>query len=345
MIFCRLFLLAHLMICTYVANGGHLVVSNVLLHFEGVHKTFRLGHLFSTNKIHAVWDANFKIESDPIVFTLVGESGSGKTTIANLLLRIIKPTKGTIWFMGRNIESYPRSEFIKQIQPVFQDPFETFNPLKKLEGYFQIMLKKIANSGKKVGNYSLLEESLGSVGLTVEDIRGRYPHELSGGQLQRLSIARSLLVNPKILVADEPVSMLDVSLRISILNLFRKLRDERLLHVFYITHDLATAYYISDYIAVILKGSIVESGPADKVLTSPLHPYTKLLKESVPDLLDTARQKMPGPVSRGVESSPEYSEDLCKFVFRCSHKKGICEKEAPPNITADGVAVRCWLYQ
>ncbi|WP_041083045.1 ABC transporter ATP-binding protein [Thermotoga profunda] len=319
-------------------------MDNVLLRFEGVHKTFRLGHFFSRNKIHAVWDANFKIENDPIVFTLVGESGSGKTTIANLLLRTIKPTKGTIWFMGKNIENYPKSEFIKQIQPVFQDPFETFNPLKKLETYFQIMLKKMINSKNKVKGLSLFEKSLNAVGLTIEDIKGRYPHELSGGQLQRLSIARSLLVNPKILVADEPVSMLDVSLRISILNLFRKLRDEKLLHVFYITHDLATAYYISDYIAVILKGNIVEAGPAEKLLMTPLHPYTQLLKESVPDLLDKEK-KTYKLVNRSVESPREYSEQLCKFILRCPQKKDICDKKAPPNFTVDNTVVRCWLYQ
>lgn len=319
-------------------------MNNVLLHFEGVYKTFRLGHIFSRSKIHAVWDADFKIESEPIVFTLVGESGSGKTTIANLLLRTIKPTKGTIWFMGKNIENYSRSDFIKKVQPVFQDPFETFNPLKKIETYFQIMLKRMADSGDKV-SHSLLEKSLNSVGLTIEDIRGRYPHELSGGQLQRLSIARSLLVNPKILVADEPVSMLDVSLRLSILNLFRKLRDERLLHVFYITHDLATAYYISDYIAVILRGNIVEAGPAEKVLMTPLHPYTKLLKESVPDLLDKKKQKIPEKMSYNVESLQEYSDQLCKFVFRCPHKKDICNREVPPNFTIGSVVVRCWLYQ
>ncbi|MGJ8454651.1 ABC transporter ATP-binding protein [Pseudothermotoga sp. U03pept] len=320
-------------------------MKNVLLRFEKVHKSFRVGHFFSRNVIHAVCDANFEIEDRPAVFTLVGESGSGKTTIANLLLRTINPTSGTIWLMNKNIKDFRKADLIKLIQPIFQDPFETFNPLKKVEAYFHLMLRKTSVSKRKTNDYYVLERVLNEVGLAIEDIKGRYPHELSGGQLQRLSIARSLLVNPKILVADEPVSMLDASLRISMLNLFRKLRDEKVLHIFYITHDLATAYYISDHIAVILKGNIVETGPADKVLICPLHPYTQLLKESVPKITEDKKQRThKREIWKNTESVPGHSEYLCKFVYRCPHRRDVCEKEAPPKCTVDGVIVRCWLY-
>jgi len=321
-------------------------VKDILLRFENVCKTFSVGRLLSKSVIHAVWDASFEIAGEPVVFTLVGESGSGKTTIANLLLKTMTPTSGTIWLMNRNLKDYSKTQLIRIVQPVFQDPFETFNPLKRVEAYFLLMLKKMKTSTAKRSNYDLLERALNEVGLTVEDIKGRYPHELSGGQLQRLSIARSLLVNPKILVADEPVSMLDASLRISVLNLFRKLRDQKVLHIFYITHDLATAYYISDYIAVILKGSIVEAGPADKVLTSPLHPYTKLLRESVPDMTEKTRQQVSkGQIESSLESAQMHLKHLCKFIYRCPYKRELCEKEAPPALTSDGVVVRCWLYQ
>jgi len=306
---------------------------------------FKVGHFLSRNVIHAVWDVSFEIPVEPNVFTLVGESGSGKTTIANLLLKTMNPTKGTIWLMNKNLKDYSKAELIKIIQPVFQDPFETFNPLKKVETYFLSMLKKVTTSGTRTSNYGLFERILNEVGLTMEDIKGRYPHELSGGQLQRLSIARALLANPRILVADEPVSMLDASLRISVLNLLRKLRDQKRMHIFYITHDLATAYYVSDYIAVMLKGSIVESGPADKVLSSPLHPYTQLLRESVPDIARSIKQLTPKRrVEKIAESARMYSGDLCKFVHRCPYKREICEKEVPPTLTLNGVIVRCWLY-
>lgn len=316
-----------------------------MLRFERVCKTFSVGRLLSKSVIHAVWDASFEIAGEPVVFTLVGESGSGKTTIANLLLKTMNPTSGNIWLMNKNLKDYSKAQLIKIVQPVFQDPFETFNPLKRVEAYFLLMLKKMKTSKAKSSNYNLLERALNEVGLTLEDIKGRYPHELSGGQLQRLSIARSLLISPKILVADEPVSMLDASLRISVLNLFRKLRDQKVLHIFYITHDLATAYYISDYIAVILKGSIVESGPADKVLTSPLHPYTQLLRESVPDITKKTRQQIAKrQIESTVESAQLHLRHLCKFMYRCPYKREICEKKAPPALTLDGVAVRCWFY-
>lgn len=322
------------------------MVSNSLLVLNRVTKVFQIGTLFSKVRIYAVRDVTFEIGKKPVVFTLVGESGSGKTTLANILLGVIKPTEGYVSLLGKNIESYKKSEFIRLVQPIFQNPYETFNPLKKVEVYFRSVIHRLGiASGDSRDAEKIIDEALHSVALSWEEVRGKYPHEFSGGQLQRLSIARALMVNPVLLLADEPVSMLDASLRVFVLNLFRKLKEERQLYIVYITHDLATAYYLSDHIAVMLRGSIVEAGPAEKVLLSPLHPYTVLLKESVPNprgergkwLNSQAREE------RFLEIE-EYAEQGCKFALRCSHVKDICRREIPPNAVVDGVTVKCWLY-
>ncbi len=322
------------------------MVNNSLLVLNRVTKVFQIGTLLSKVRIYAVRDVTLEIGKKPVVFTLVGESGSGKTTLANILLGVIKPTEGYVSLLGKNIESYKKSEFIKLVQPIFQNPYETFNPLKKVEVYFRSVIHRlgIANGSGRTAE-RIIDEALHSVALSWEEVRGKYPHEFSGGQLQRLSIARALMVNPVLLLADEPVSMLDASLRVFVLNLFRKLKEERQLYIVYITHDLATAYYLSDHIAVMLRGSIVEIGPAEKVLLSPLHPYTVLLKESVPNphrkrgewLSFQAREE------RALEIE-EYAEQGCKFALRCPHVKDVCRREMPPDTVVEDAVVKCWLY-
>lgn len=322
------------------------IVSDSLLVLHRVTKVFQVGTFLSKVRIYAVRDVTLEIGKKPIVFTLVGESGSGKTTLANILLGIIKPTEGSVSLLGKNIENYKKSEFIRLVQPIFQNPYETFNPLKKVEVYFRSVIHRlgIANGSGRTAE-EVIDEALHSVALSWEEVRGKYPHEFSGGQLQRLSIARALMVNPVLLLADEPVSMLDASLRVFVLNLFRKLKEERQLYIVYITHDLATAYYLSDHIAVMLRGSIVEVGPAERVLLSPLHPYTVLLKESVPS---PHRKKgewlsFQAKEERVLEIE-EYAERGCKFALRCPHVKDICRKEAPPDAVVEDVTVKCWLY-
>ncbi|MGQ9473039.1 MAG: ABC transporter ATP-binding protein [Candidatus Caldatribacteriaceae bacterium] len=322
-------------------------MSNVFLALNGVTKVFQVGTFLSKVNIYAIKNVTLEIERKPVVLTLVGESGSGKTTVANVLLKAIKPTTGSVSLLGKNIDYYGRAEFIRLVQPVFQNPYETFNPLKKVETYFHLVIHKLRivdGNGHTVEK--IIDKSLNSVTLAWEDIRGKYPHEFSGGQLQRLSIARALMVNPTLLLADEPVSMLDASLRVFVLNLFRKLKEERQLYVIYITHDLATAYYISDYIAVMLRGSVVEAGPAEKVLLHPLHPYTILLRESVPNPHETEKEQ-PKIQTRKEQilEIEEYSEEGCKFALRCPHTKDVCRKKMPSDVDIDGVRVKCWLYK
>lgn len=321
-------------------------MNDSFLVLNRVTKIFQIGTLLSKVRIYAVRDVTLEIGKNPVVFTLVGESGSGKTTLANILLGVIKPTEGSVFLLGKNIESYKKSEFIRLVQPIFQNPYETFNPLKRVEAYFRSVIHRlgIAN-GKSRTVERVIEEALHSVALSWEEVRGKYPHEFSGGQLQRLSIARALMVNPLLLLADEPVSMLDASLRVFILNLFRRLKEEKRLYIVYITHDLATAYYLSDYIAVMLRGSIVEAGPAEKVLLDPLHPYTVLLKESVPN---PYRKKGEWLGSQAREERvlevEEYAERGCKFALRCSHVRDVCRREMPPDAIVGDVMVKCWLY-
>ncbi|NLJ50311.1 MAG: ABC transporter ATP-binding protein [Candidatus Atribacteria bacterium] len=320
-------------------------MSESFLTLKNLTKEFQVGTFFSKVKILAIQDVTLELERKPTVFTLVGESGSGKTTLANFLLRVLKPTEGSITFLGKNIESYKKFEFMKLVQPIFQNPYETFNPLKKVETYFCSVIKKLRITSENGHSFEkVIEKALSSVALTWEEVKDKYPNEFSGGQLQRLSIARALMVNPMLLVADEPVSMLDASLRVFVLNLFRKLKEEKQLYIIYITHDLATAYYISDYIGVMLRGSLVEVGPAEKVLLNPLHPYTVLLKESVPNPDEIKKKQEVRIKEERILEIEEFLEQGCKFALRCPYVQEICKKEMPQDVIVEGVAVKCWLY-
>lgn len=190
-----------------------------------------------------------------------------------------------------------------------------------------------------------MDEALRQVGLSLEEVNRRYPHELSGGQIQRVSVARALISQPRLILADEPVSMVDASLRMAIVNLFRKLRDEQKVSVLYITHDLATAYYISDRIAIMQRGSIVESGPVEAVLDRPLHPYTQLLKESVPKPTPDAGSMWAKAIDLGTTEIKEYGRVGCKFAGRCPHVMEVCRKADPPDVMVEGRTVKCYLYK
>ena len=190
----------------------------------------------------------------------------------------------------------------------------------------------------------VVDEALRNVGLSLDEVRQRYPHELSGGQIQRVSVARALISKPKLILADEPVSMVDASLRMEIVNLFQKLRDEQEVSVIYITHDLATAYYISDRIGIMLRGYIVESGPVEDVLERPAHPYTQLLKESVPEPAPMKRESWAKHITLGTTEVKEYGRIGCKFAGRCPQVMDICRKADPPDVQVGQQTVKCYLY-
>ena len=261
-------------------------MSEALLELKGVGKTYGRRGLFASRRVKAVEDVSFTIETGrPVILAIIGESGSGKSTVARMVLNIVRPTSGTLAFRGRDLASIKsaadRRAFMREVQPIFQNPFEAFNPLKRLDHYLFSTARRLAGVADRTLAERQADEALHAVGLSLQEVRGRFPHELSGGQLQRAAIARALLSKPSLIVADEPVSMVDASLRMAIVNVFKELRDRLRISIIYITHDLATAYYTSDEVIIMRRGEIVERGAARAVLAAPRHPYSQQLKDAV----------------------------------------------------------------
>jgi peptide/nickel transport system ATP-binding protein len=268
-----------------------------LLDLRHVGKVFMAGGLLARRRVEAVADVSLALEAArPEIFAVIGESGSGKSTLARMVLGQMAPSTGTIRFRGedvRNLRSRrARLAFMQQVQPVAQNPFEAFNPLKRVDRYLFFTAARFASTSNREARRSCADAALQQVGLSLAEIEGRFPHELSGGQLQRVAIARALIPRPALIVADEPVSMVDASLRMSIVNLFMKLRDELNVSIIYITHDLATAYAISDRVIIMRGGRIVEEGVASEVLSTPHHPYSILLRRSVLSIEDAGRDRL-----------------------------------------------------
>lgn len=319
-----------------------------LLFIRNLTKVFSVGSFLFKSNIVAVNNVSLELESQRAeIFTLAGESGSGKTTLARILLGLVRPTSGTILYKGRDVTRIKSAKdwkwFTKEVQPISQNPFDTFSPLNKVETYLYDTAVNYGVAKNKSDVYRILEEKLKAVGLSLDEVRNKYPNEFSGGQLQRLSIARAIITNPSLIVADEPVSMIDASLRMSIVNLFKNLKEQFNVNVIYITHDLATAYYISDRIAIMLRGVIVESGSVEKVLDNPLHPYTKLLKQSIPE--PTVDVQWEEEIQLSVTEIKEFTASGCKFAGRCPFVMEICKDKEPEEILVEGRNVRCHLYR
>jgi peptide/nickel transport system ATP-binding protein len=320
-----------------------------LLDVHHVTVQFHIGGLLGGSLLVAVNDISFSLDKDRSeIFTLAGESGSGKTTLSRLLLNDLQPTRGKVFFEGRDLSTIRKrsefKEFIKKVQPVFQNPFETFSPLRRVDAYLVDTAVNFRMASNRHEAVEVVDDALRNVGLSLEEVSRRYPHELSGGQVQRVSVARALISQPKLILADEPVSMVDASLRMEIVNLFRKLRDEQKVSVIYITHDLATAYYISDRIGIMLRGYIVESGPVEDVLDRPFHPYTKLLQESVPEPAPKGRESWAKRITLGTTEVKEYGRVGCKFAGRCPQVMDICRQVDPPDVQVERRTVKCYLY-
>lgn len=260
-------------------------MSEALLTVKDVVRSYRRGGLFG-RPMRAVDGVSFDLGADgPEILAVIGESGSGKTTLARMILATVRPSAGSIRFKGLDLATVRRRAqrlaFMRQVQPIFQNPFEAFNPLKRLDRYLFLTARHFAAARGDAPEQAVADAALRQVGLTLAEVQGRFPHEMSGGQLQRMAIARALIASPALLVADEPVSMVDASLRSAIVNLFRRLRDEMGVSIIYITHDLATAYGISDRVVIMRGGRVVETGPARATLDHPRHPYSIELKNAV----------------------------------------------------------------
>lgn len=270
---------------------------STLLDVRDVSKRFTMGGIFGRHSVNAVVDASFSLSTEnPEIFTIIGESGSGKTTLARMILGLEDVSEGQILFRGQKVDRRAgrtqRLKFMASVQPVFQNPFEAFNPLKRIDRYLESTARRFLDTSDKARIDGAMDEALQKVGLSLTEVSGRFPHEMSGGQLQRCAIARALIPSPSLLIADEPVSMVDASLRMSIVNLLKTLRDDLGVSVIYITHDLATAYYISNRLIIMQRGQIVEMGDARTVLDSPEHPYSQLLKASVLSTEDAGHGKL-----------------------------------------------------
>lgn len=317
-----------------------------LLEVKNVVKRFRYG-LFGF-EFKAIDGVNLKLGEEPSIYTLAGESGSGKSTLAKVILRIYKPEEGVVLYKGKDVHSLKGTEikwFRREVQAVFQDPFSSFNPMRKIYSYLQETVRSLVGIKERSEINRMINDVLTEVGLRISDVKEKYPHELSGGELQRIAIARALLTKPRLIIADEPVSMLDASFRTNILNIFKRVKEEYKVSFIYITHDLATSYYISDYIAILYRGTILERGSVEEVLSRPMHPYTKILLESLPSLDPNRRESYMRPIKLSQIEEKEFLTAGCKFAPRCPKVIEKCWKVKPPEIHIDNRVLTCWLYE
>lgn len=322
-------------------------MNNDILLLERVSKHFPVNSLRRGGKfVHAMDEISFSLKRGEVL-AIVGESGSGKTTTANVIARIYKQTSGSVTFEGREISKNMSREdelrYHKKVQMIFQDPFGALNPTRTVEGILErpFLIHKIASKRKDVKDR--IDEILTQVGLEPpEQFTRKFPHELSGGQRQRVNIARAFAVEPELILADEPTSMLDVSNRMSIMNMMLYLKESHGVSFIYITHDLAGARYMSDRIIVMYAGMIMEIGTAEKIINDSFHPYTKLLKTAAPSPeIGLKRKKL---ITGGDIPSLIDPPDGCRFHPRCPFASDICSLEMPvmKKIDEDHYA-RCFL--
>ncbi len=318
-----------------------------ILEARNLTKHFSAGSTFSRVQVRAVEGADIRLYRGRVT-ALVGESGSGKSTIIRMLARLYEPTSGDILFEGQNIGSQRGRRALlryrSQVQMIFQDPFSSLNPVHRVDHH---LIRPLRIHGKAHGRRELdaqVEALLNRVKLTPpEEFAAKYPHQLSGGQRQRVAIARALAVEPNVMLADEPVSMLDVSIRIGILNLLDELRAVYNMAVLYVTHDIASARYFAQEIVVMYAGHIVERGESETLIQDPKHPYTQLLLSAVPDP-DRGLKTADTTISGEVPSLTSISVG-CPFAARCPHVMDVCRQVMPGYEEPEpGQFVRCHLY-
>ncbi|GAB4431793.1 MAG: ABC transporter ATP-binding protein [Chloroflexi bacterium OHK40] len=316
-----------------------------LLELRNVTKVYSRGLIHRTSTT-ALENVSLTLdEHEPTILTVAGESGSGKTTLAMLLLGFIAPSSGQILYKGKDISTLTGAErlaFRREVQAVFQDPFAVFNPFYTVDHLLSVPIEKFKLAKSKAEARDKMYEALTAVGLRPEDILGRFPHQLSGGQRQRINVARALVLRPRLLVADEPVSMVDASLRANILETLRSLQRDYGVSIIYITHDLTTAYHIARSIIVLYRGGVMEAGDVDAVIKHPQHPYTRLLIDSIPwpdldrrwgETEIKAREAEDGSVGTG-----------CRFAPRCPFVMEQCKNPPPLFQVGPHQTASCFLY-
>jgi peptide/nickel transport system ATP-binding protein len=321
-------------------------MSEKLLELKEVTKIFHKSGILEKRSVKAVDKVSFDVLSEPEVVALVGESGCGKTTICRLILGLETLTSGEIIYEGESVSKWLKEnpkEYRKKVQIIFQDPYETFNPFYRADRLLTVTIKKFNLAKNQDEIKKMVFESLEAVGLRPREILGRYPHQLSGGERQRFMLARIYLIKPRLLVADEPVSMLDASLRAMFLDHLKEFKKLGISSL-YITHDLNTANYIADRIIIIYAGRLIERGITEDVINNPLHPYTKDLISSIP---------VPDPKNRWKEKieierarlSERINQNGCLYYNRCKYRMPKCETNFPPEFDVDNRKVSCFLYE
>jgi oligopeptide/dipeptide ABC transporter ATP-binding protein len=303
---------------------------------------------FTREYIAAVDQVSLELHDKPTIISLVGESGSGKTTLSRMLLGLSAPNDGKVFYMGKDLFHQSKSErmdFYRRVQPVFQDPYGIYNPFYRIERVLHLAIKNFNLASSKEEADAKIEEALKAVDLRPSDVLGRYPHQLSGGQNQRIMLARIYLLRPKIIIADEPVSMIDVAIRTLFLNILVDFRDKFDISCLFITHNLSTAYYVGGQMMVLCFGRVVESGEIDRIIEKPLHPYTVQLLQSIPSS-DPLKRWTERPNLEYVERPITRDAGMCGYVARCPRAMPICSKQRPPEYQVDeNHFTNCFLYQ
>jgi len=321
----------------------------MLLEIRNATKLYRQrGKGGAKREVVALQNFNLNIPKNPAsIITIAGESGSGKTTLAQVVLGFTGLSSGQIIYDGQdmsNADAKQMKAYRRQVQAVFQDPFGVYNPFYRVEHVFSTVLSNFKLSGNKSESRDMIEQALNIVGLHGEDVLRKYPHQLSGGQRQRIMMARAYMIKPKLIVADEPVSMVDASLRASILDVMMRLRDEGISFL-YITHDLSTAYQIGDQIYILYQGTIAEKGSTINVIDQPKHPYVQLLVDSVP--VPNPDIKWEGEIVLPPEEEMRSSVHTgCRFYPRCPKRMDRCLEAQPPLYKIDQIdhQASCYLY-
>lgn len=317
-----------------------------LLELKNVTKVYSQG-LLSRVSTTALKDMSLTLRTeDPTIVTVAGESGSGKTTLAMLLLGFINPTSGQILYKGKDIHTLrgeERMAFRREVQAVFQDPFAVFNPFYTVDHLLTVPIERFKLARSKIEAQDKMVEALTAVGLRPGDVLGRFPHQLSGGQRQRINVARALVLRPKLLVADEPVSMVDASLRANILETLRGLQRNYGVSIIYITHDLTTSYHIANSIVVLYRGSVMEAGDVDDVIKNPQHPYTRLLIDSIP-WPDLNRRWGETEIKAKESDLTDHGGEGCRFSARCPFVMEKCKKLPPLFRLKEHQAASCYLF-
>jgi len=327
--------------------GDDMARPGTLLEVRGASKSYGGGLLEGREPVTALRGLDLTIAEEPAtITTIAGESGSGKTTLANAILGFTTLSSGQIRYRGQDVSRLDRSQLVtyrREVQAVFQDPYEVYNPFYRVRHVFSMVVDRFKLARDKGEARRLIEEALRVVGLRGQEVLDKYPHQLSGGQRQRMMVARALLLRPRLIVADEPVSMVDASLRAMILDIMLRMRNDLGISFLYITHDLSTAYQISDRTFILYQGSIAECGDTTAVIEQPRHPYVQLLLNSIP---------VPDPTQRWHADEQIQSEtgqqldarDGCPFYARCIYHMDRCRHTPPPLYALDGERHRCACY-